>query len=263
MALGSAHPLARAVREAEGRVLEAEGHREVPGLGAFAWVGGKEVGLVRPEALALPEEVKGAVARLEARGHTLSLLVEGEKPLALLAFQDAPREEARAVLGALKGMGLKLHLLTGDREEAALALARALGLEAGEVEAELSPQDKLRRVAALAEEGGVAMVGDGVNDAPALARATVGLAVAEGTEAASRAADVVLLSLCSLPQAFALSRKTLAVVRQNIAFAVGLKGLFLLTTLLGLTGLWPALLADQGALLLVTLNSLRLLWVRR
>jgi len=262
VAQGSAHPLAQAVREAEGRALEAEGHREVPGLGAFARVGGKEVGLLRPEALALPEEVKGAVARLEARGHTLSLLVEGKTPLALLAFQDAPREEARAVLGALKGMGLRLHLLTGDREEAALALARALDLEAGEVEAGLSPEDKLRRVAALAEEGGVAMVGDGVNDAPALARATVGLAVAEGTEAASRAADVSLLSLEALPRAFALSRKTLAVVWQNIAFAVGLKGLFLLTTLLGLTGLWPALLADEGALLLVTLNSLRLLWVR-
>ena len=97
-------------------------------------------------------EVKGAVARLEARGHTLSLLVEGKTPLALLAFQDAPREEARAVLGALKGMGLRLHLLTGDREEAALALVRALDLEAGEVEAGLSPEDKLRRVAALAED---------------------------------------------------------------------------------------------------------------
>ncbi len=262
VAQGSAHPLARAVREAEGPVREAGDHREVPGQGAFARVGEKEVGLVRPEALPLPQGVGEAVARLEKEGHTLSLLWEGERPLALLAFRDEPREEARAALQALRGMGLRLHLLTGDREEAALALARALGLEAGEVGAGLSPEDKLRRVAALAEEGGVAMVGDGVNDAPALARATVGLAVAEGTEAALRAADVGLLSLEALPWAFALSRKALAVVWQNVFFALGLKGLFLLTTLLGLTGLWPAVLSDSGALLLVTLNSLRLLWGR-
>ncbi|WP_244361405.1 heavy metal translocating P-type ATPase [Thermus thermophilus] len=259
VAQGSAHPLARAVREAEGPLAQAGDHREVPGQGVFARVGGKEVGLLRPEALPLPPEVREAVASLAAEGHTLSLLVEGARPLALLAFRDEPREEARAALQALRRMGLRLHLLTGDRKEAALALARALGLEAGEVEAGLSPEDKLRRVAALAEAGGVAMVGDGVNDAPALARATVGLAVVEGTEAALRAADVGLLSLEALPRAFVLSRKTLAVVWQNVLFALGLKGLFLLTTLLGLTGLWPAVLADSGALVLVTLNSLRLL----
>lgn len=259
VAQGSAHPLARAVREAEGSLAEAGDHREVPGQGAFARVGGKEVGLLRPEALPLPPEVRERVASLAAQGHTLSLLVEGARPLALLAFRDEPREEAGRALEALRRMGLRLHLLTGDRKEAALALARALGLEAGEVEAGLSPEDKLRQVAALAEAGGVAMVGDGVNDAPALARATVGLAVVEGTEAALRAADVGLLSLEALPRAFALSRKTLAVVWQNVFFALGLKGLFLLTTLLGLTGLWPAVLADSGALVLVTLNSLRLL----
>jgi Cd2+/Zn2+-exporting ATPase len=264
VAEGSGHPLARAVREAAIGLpsLPAEAHRTVPGLGAFARVAGREVGLVRPEAWPLTEEAMALVRAWQAQGRTLSLLVEEERPLALLAFQDEARPEAAQALRALRGLGLRPLLLTGDREEAARALAQALGLAEGEVLAGLSPVEKLQVVADLAERGGVAMVGDGVNDAPALARATVGLAVAEGTEAALRAADVGLLSLAALPRAFYLSRRTLAVVRQNIALAVGLKGLFLLTTLLGLTGLWPAVLADNGALVLVTLNSLRLLWAR-
>ncbi|GGM94335.1 metal-transporting ATPase [Thermus composti] len=261
VAEGSSHPLARAVREAapEVRAPLAEGHRTEPGLGAFAWVEGREVGLVRPEAVPLPKEVAEVVRELAQEGHSLSLLVEGTRALAVFAFQDTPKEEAQAALRALRALGLRLHLLTGDREEAALALGKALGLKPEEIRAGLSPLDKLRAVEALAQEGGVAMVGDGVNDAPALARATVGLAVVEGTEAALRAADVGLLGLDALPRAFRLSRMTMAVVRQNIALAVGLKGVFLLSTLLGLTGLWPAVLADSGALVLVTANSLRLL----
>ncbi|GAB5602612.1 cation-translocating P-type ATPase [Thermus sp. FJN-A] len=263
VAEGSAHPLARAVREAPGAGgLRATGHRTEPGLGAFARVGEREVGLVRPEALALSPEVRAQVEALEGEGMSLALLVGDGEPLALLAFRDAPRPEAKGALAALRALGLRLHLLTGDREQAARDLAEALGLAPEEVRAGLSPVDKLRAVEALAEGGGVAMVGDGVNDAPALARAQVGLAVAEGTEAALRAADVGLLSLAALPKAFRLSRLTLRVVAENVALAVGLKGAFLLTTLLGYTGLWPAVLADNGALVLVTLNSLRLLWVR-
>ncbi|WP_041433825.1 cation-translocating P-type ATPase [Thermus sp. CCB_US3_UF1] len=263
VAQGSAHPLARAVREAEGpHPLPAEGHRTEPGQGAFARVGGKAIGLLRPEALPLPPEVQAQARALEGEGYSLSLLVREGEALALLAFRDAPRPEAREALAALRALGLRLHLLTGDRKEAALGLGGALGLAEGEVRAGLSPVDKLRAVEALAAQGGVAMVGDGVNDAPALARATVGLAVLEGTEAALRAADVGLLSLSALPRAFRLSRKTLAVVRQNLLLAVGLKGVFLLTTLWGITGLWPAVLADNGALVLVTLNSLRLLLAR-
>lgn len=260
VAEGSSHPLARAVREALGpKALPSEEHRAVPGLGAFARVEGKEVGLVRPEAWDLPPEVEAQVKALAEEGFSLSLLVREGVPLALLAFQDTPRLEAREVLAELRRLGLKPLLLTGDRETSALALGTAIGLFPEEIRAGLSPVDKLRLVEEREGRGGVAMVGDGVNDAPALARATVGLAVAEGTEAALQSADVGLLSLAALPRAFRLSRMTMAVVRQNIALAVGLKGVFLLSTLLGLTGLWPAVLADSGALVLVTANSLRLL----
>lgn len=262
VAQGSAHPLARALRKVGSGVLQAEGYRSEPGVGSFARVAGAEVGLVRPEAVALPESLHSQVQALGEEGMSLALLLRSGKPLALFAFRDEARPEARGTLAALRSWGLKPLLLTGDREGAALALARVLGLAPEEVRAGLSPVDKLRLVEALAQKGGVAMVGDGVNDAPALARATVGLAVAEGTEAALKAADVGLLSLAALPRAFRLSRRTLAVVRQNVALALGLKALFLLSTLLGLTGLWPAVLADNGALVLVTLNSLRLLWVR-
>lgn len=260
VAEGSSHPLARAVREASGpKALPSEEHRAVPGLGAFARVEGKEVGLVRPEAWDLPPEVEAQVKALAEEGFSLSLLVREGVPLALLAFQDTPRLEAREVLAELRRLGLKPLLLTGDRETSALALGTAIGLFPEEIRAGLSPVDKLRLVEELAGRGGVAMVGDGVNDAPALAKATVGLAVAEGTEAALQSADVGLLSLAALPRAFRLSRLTLGVVRQNVALSVGLKGLFLFTTLMGYTGLWTAVLADSGALVLVTANSLRLL----
>ncbi|GAA6730363.1 cation-translocating P-type ATPase [Thermus brockianus] len=260
VAEGSGHPLARAVREAEGVALPGEGHRTQPGLGAFARVGGQEVGLVRPEVADLPEDLRRQVEAWE--GYSLSLLLREGEPLALLVFQDEPRPEAREAIKGLRSLGLKPFLFTGDREASALALAAELGLSVNEVKAGLSPVDKLRLVEELSERGGVAMVGDGVNDTPALARATVGLAVVEGTEAALRAADVGLLSLTALPRAIRLSRKTLGVVGQNIALALGFKGLVLITTLLGYTGLWAAVLADNGALVLVTVNSLRLLWSR-
>ena len=217
---------------------------------------------MRPGALALSPELARRVAALEAEGYSLALLVKGGKPLALLAFADVPRLEAREVLEAARRLGLKPLILTGDREAPALALGRALGLAPEEVKSGLTPEAKHALVARLHGEGGVAMVGDGVNDAPALARATVGLALLQGTEVALRAADAGLMGLRALPRAIRLSRLLRGVVVQNIALALGLKGLFLLTTLLGLTGLWAAVLADNGALLLVTLNSLRLLWAR-
>ena len=149
-------------------------------------------------------------------------------------------------------------MLTGDNPRTAAAIAARLGLAA---RAGLLPEDKLREIAALKSAGPVAMVGDGINDAPALAAASTGIAMGGGTETALEAADAALLHgrVAGVAELVALSRDTLRNIRQNVGIAVGLKALFLATTLAGITGLWPAILADTGATVLVTLNALRLL----
>jgi Cd2+/Zn2+-exporting ATPase len=149
-------------------------------------------------------------------------------------------------------------MLTGDNERAGRAVGAVLGVE---VRAGLLPADKLREIAMLRQHGPVVMVGDGINDAPALAAASVGVAMGGGTELALETADAALLRqrVMGVAELIRLSRATLVNIRQNVGVALGLKLVFLVTTLAGLTGLWPAILADTGATVLVTLNALRLL----
>jgi Cd2+/Zn2+-exporting ATPase len=155
-------------------------------------------------------------------------------------------------------MGVAAVMLTGDNETTGRAIASRLRLD---VRAELLPADKLREIARMREQGAVVMVGDGINDAPALAAASVGVAMGGGTDVALEAADAALLRerVTGVAELVSLSRATLANIRQNIGVALGLKAIFLVTTLAGITGLWPAILADTGATVLVTLNALRLL----
>jgi hypothetical protein len=149
-------------------------------------------------------------------------------------------------------------ILTGDNPRAAAAIAGELGLE---FRAGLLPADKVEAVTALNAAAPLAMVGDGINDAPAMKAATIGIAMGSGTDVALETADAALTHnrLTGLAQMISLARATHANIRQNIAIALGLKGIFLVTTLLGLTGLWLAVLADTGATVLVTANALRLL----
>jgi Cd2+/Zn2+-exporting ATPase len=149
-------------------------------------------------------------------------------------------------------------MLTGDNRRTAQAIAGELGLD---VYAELLPADKHDLVLRLHDTDVVAMVGDGINDAPALAQADVGIAMAGGTDVALETAHAALLRprLMSAVDLIALSQATMNTIRLNIAFALGLKAIFLITTLLGVTGLWAAILADTGATALVTANALRLL----
>ena len=149
-------------------------------------------------------------------------------------------------------------MLTGDNARTAAAIAGSLGMEH---RAELMPDDKVAEVRAMAEAGGVMRVGDGINDAPALATASVGVAMGSGTDVALETADAALLRnrVTDVAAQIRLARAAMGNIRQNVAIALGLKGVFLVTTVLGFTGLWIAILADTGATVLVTLNALRLL----
>ncbi len=187
------------------------------------------------------------------------MVVVGDgQALGLIAVRDEPRADAAAGVAALRTMGVRPVMLTGDNRRSAGVIASALGLD---VEAELLPEDKLSRIATLKAQAPIAMVGDGINDAPALAAASVGVAMGGGTDVALEAADAAVLNdrVTDVAALVGLSRATLRNIHQNVALALGLKAMFLVTTVLGVTGLWLAILADTGATVIVTANALRLL----
>lgn len=267
---GSAHPLASAVMAEAARqavvVPAAQGASAIPGRGVTATVEDMLVGVGSPDwaiasGVAFPEEMAARIAALEGEGRTVAVVTADAILLGLIALRDEPRADAAAGIAALKALGVQSVMLTGDNARTGGAIAASLGMQ---VKAKLLPDDKLREIAALREAGPVIMVGDGINDAPALAAASVGVAMGGGTDVALEAADAAVLKdrVTGVAELVSLSRATMANVKQNVAVAVGLKAVFLVTTLLGITGLWPAIMADTGATVLVTLNALRLLRFR-
>jgi cation transport ATPase len=262
----SSHPLGRAiVAEAKRRgiaVPEATNHEAVGGLGAHATVEGVRRAIGKPGMFAsVPDEVLAQRRRLEAEGKTV-VLVGDHEVRGLLALRDTVRPEARAAIAELRRLGVqRVVMLTGDGAVAARAIADEAGID--EVHADLLPQDKTRIVEDLVRRfGRVAMVGDGVNDAPALAAATVGIAMgAAGTDVALETADVVLTTddLGKIPYAVALGRRALGVVKQNLVVALGVIVTLVLADLLGRINLPTGVVGHEGSTLLVTLNGLRLL----
>jgi Cd2+/Zn2+-exporting ATPase len=204
------------------------------------------------------------VQSAEATGQTVMLVSRDEQVLGFISVADVPRPTSREALAALRALDPRLHtiMLTGDNPSVAGKIAESIG-GIDEVRADLMPEDKLTAIKELLNEYGiVVMVGDGVNDAPALTAASVGIAMGgAGSAQAMETADVILMqdNLAHLPEAVRISRKAHAIIWQNIALSLAIKGLFLLLALPGWTTLWMAVFADMGASLLVTLNGMRML----
>ncbi|MBK9712176.1 MAG: heavy metal translocating P-type ATPase [Kouleothrix sp.] len=265
----STHPLARAiVAAAEQRGLpipDAADFQSRGGRGASATVEGRTVTIGNRamfEGAALPADLESSLQALEQAGRTAMLVGYDGVPRGAIAAADQARPESRAAVAALRRQGIAhVTMLTGDAAPVAAQIGAATGVD--EVRAELLPAAKLAAIGELlALHGSVGMVGDGVNDAPALARATVGIAMGvAGSDAAMETADVTLMSddLSRLPFAIDLSRHTRRIILQNVAFALAVKAVFLAATLLGAATLWMAVFADTGAALIVIANGMRLL----
>ncbi|RWX81715.1 cadmium-translocating P-type ATPase [Neorhizobium lilium] len=267
---GSSHPLAAAIlaraAEDEVEVPSAGNALALAGKGVTADVEGLSVFLGSPKAAAELTSLSIAhtrrIAGLHEEGKTVSVLVVGSQLAGAIAMRDEARPDAKAGVAALTAAGIKTVMLTGDNAKTAAAIGRDLGVE---VKAELMPEDKQKIVLDLKAQGfKVGKVGDGINDAPALAAADVGIAMGGGTDVALETADAAILHgrIGDIAAMISLSRRTMRNIHQNIAIALGLKAVFIVTTVLGITGLWPAILADTGATVLVTINALRLLRAR-
>jgi len=207
------------------------------------------------------QRVDSALERLRGEGRTGVVLMDDNRALAVLGVADEPRLDAEAVVGRIRAQGLAVALLTGDHRAAAESIARTVGIDI--VEAGLLPEEKRERIELLRRERGpVAMVGDGINDGPALASADVGIAMGRnGSHAAMELADIALLreDLSLVGELLQLAKSTSRVLRANIVLAIGIKLVFFLLALAGHATLWLAVLADVGASLIVTGNGLRLL----
>ena len=272
----SQHPLASAVLEkaeenqAIYKNIEVIDFKSITGRGIQGSIAGDTYYLgnrrfILDQKVFLSAEHEHAMRHLQEQGKTVVILSDEENILGFLAVADQIREESWAVITQLHEMGIEeTVMLTGDNEATAQAVSQSIGIK--DFEAGLMPQDKLNIIKKLEEDyGKVAMVGDGVNDAPALASASVGIAMGTGgTDTAIETADIALMAddLTKLPYTMCLSRKALRIIKGNITFSLGIKLLALLLVIPGWLTLWIAIMSDMGATLIVALNSLRLLRVK-
>jgi Cd2+/Zn2+-exporting ATPase len=273
---GSSHPLAGAVLEEAARRGVAPGEspggspasvRNIPGVGMEAVIDGVAYRLGNEQSashLVLPVHVRHDIDAFKAAGLTLAIVSDETSVLGLFGIEDELRAESADVIAELRGLGIRRTvMLTGDHQKTARKIADQVGVT--EVRSGLMPEDKVAAIREMAAEGRVGMVGDGVNDAPALAAATLGIAMGKGTDSAMETADIVLMQdhLGKLPYAVKLARHAGRIIRINIAIALGLKLIALLLTIPGWLTLWIAILSDMGATILVTLIGLTMFLERK
>jgi len=267
----SDHPLAEAiVRDVKERMGSVERNatefKSITGKGVSARLNGELVHIgktalfTETNGTPLPDDLRVTVKSMSARGRTTMIVRRGDAYLGALGLMDTPRPAARRVIQRLRDIGVsKMMMISGDNQNVADAIARQVGLD--QAFGDLMPQDKVEKIKELKEAGGVAMVGDGVNDAPAMANATVGIAMgAAGSDVALETADIALMAddLETLPFAVGLSRATSRTIRQNLWVSLGIVAVLIPATLLGL-GIGPAVLVHEGSTLIVVANALRLL----
>ncbi|HEY0868030.1 MAG TPA: heavy metal translocating P-type ATPase [Fimbriimonas sp.] len=262
----SEHPVASAIVAAHpGRLLDVTEFESITGRGVKGRIEGTlyflgNHRLAHEENYCSPA-VEAVLERLEAQGKTVVILGNERKALGVIAVADTLRDTSVKAIEELHALGVRTLMLTGDNERTAKAIASQVGID--DARGDLLPEDKLKVVEELvASRIHVGMVGDGINDAPALARADIGFAMgAAGTDAAIETADVALMQddLRKIPEYIRLCRRTASVLKQNIAIAVGIKAVFFALALTGQATLWMAVFADMGASLLVVFNGLRLL----
>ena len=271
----SDHPLARAIA-ADGRkhvgaepIPEATDLRSLTGKGVVATVEGREVSIGKAEMFgcdgvpALCPAMNEAIEKLRASGHTSMVIRQGDTDLGAIGLMDTPRPEARPTIEKLRAIGIRrMIMISGDHQRVAEAVASEVGID--EAWGDLMPEHKVDAIRKLRDTSKVAMVGDGVNDAPAMASATVGIAMgAAGSDVALETADVALMAddLSNLPFAVGLSRQTRSIILQNVWVSLGVVALLVPATILGL-GIGPAVAMHEGSTLLVVANALRLLAYR-
>ena len=268
----SDHPLAAAItaggreRLADTAIPVATELRSITGRGVQANVEGELVHIGSPKLFGeadgepMPQALRDKGMRLEEAGRTTMVVRKGTRYLGVIGVMDTPRAAAVATLARLRELGItRMIMISGDNQRVADAIAKEVGLD--EAWGDLMPEDKVAAIKKLKAEDKVAMVGDGVNDAPAMANATVGIAMgAAGSDVALETADVALMAddLSHLPFAVGLSRQTSRIIRQNLYMSLGVVAVLLPATILGL-GIGPAVLAHEGSTLVVVFNALRLL----
>lgn len=266
LAARSDHPVSKAIASGlESSVLDVSDFQALAGRGVAGVIDGEHFALgnqrLAQERGLGSNALEQQLLAHEQQGRTVTVLMSQTKVLALFSVADTIKSTSRQAIDELKAMGVVPVLLTGDNEATAQSVARQAGIE--QARGNLLPQDKQVAVEDLERRlGATAMTGDGINDAPALAKASIGIAMgAAGTDTAMEAADVVVMNddLRRIPETIRLSRRTSAVLRQNIALALGIKAVFFVAVLFGSATMWMAVFADVGASLLVVGNGLRLL----